>query len=73
MRYQIRIEQEEKLLEDILNDQEVNVIQQHKYIPYISIETGLGLDELSQRYPDYHIQEDLTYDTQEQDKPRRDN
>ena len=66
MRYIIRAEPEDDL-EDLVNDEDLELVHRFKHIPYSSIETSLDYEQLTQRYPEYQISEDKTYDTQKPD------
>ena len=67
MRYIIRAEPQDDL-EDLVNDEELDLVHRFKHIPYTTVETPLDYDQIRQRYPDYHITEDKTYDTQKPDR-----
>lgn len=72
MRYLIRTEAEDAL-EDLVADEDVRVVKRFEHIPYTSVETTLGYEDLTQRYPDYQISEDNTYDTQQRQRDQEKN
>ena len=72
MKYLIKTpEDEQKPLEDILADEEINVVFRAKHIPYIAVETQLPPDELRAKYPHYEINEEADYDATRPDTTTR--
>lgn len=62
MRYVIQAKKQEDL-ERLVADEELDVLYQAKNIPYLSVQTALAPKELAEKYPDYTISEEITYDT----------